>query len=53
MRARPLLEDGVQSRGVEATPLSEFVDRYSFGCGKALDKALDAWNIVVFDDLAH
>jgi hypothetical protein len=38
---------------VEAASLSEDVNRYSFSCREALDKALNAWNIVVFDDFGH
>ena len=35
---------------MKAASLGKFVDRYAFGCSEPLDKALDARNIIVFDD---
>jgi hypothetical protein len=48
-----LFQDGVQSGGVEAAPIGQLVDRYRFGCRKAVDQALNAWDIVGFDDRGH
>ena len=38
---------------MEATPFGELEHGDSFGCGELVNEALNAWNIVIFDDFGH